>query len=411
MLASGTMLSGCWVTEDGCASLVSALKSNPSHLKELDLCSNDLKNSGVKILSTTLEDPQCRLEILRLSGCLVTEEGCASLASSLKSNSHLRELDLSNNDLKDAGVKLLSAGLEDPECKLETLKLSFCGVTEEGGSHLVSVLKLNSYLRELDLSNNDLGDSGVKLLSAGLRSPICKLETLRLSGCLVSEEGCASLVSALRSNPSHLKELDLSYNHPGDSGVTLLSAGLEDPTWRLEKLNMGHGGEFRLRSGLKKYACYLTLDPNTAFYKLSLSEDNRKVTHEGPKHSPNHYPDHPDRIINFGQLLCREGLSGRFYWEVETSEGDVDIAVAYKGLSRTEYGKGCILGQDGKSWSLRFEGENRLGLYLDHSAGTLSYYRVSNDKLTHVYTFNTTFTEPLYPIFKLYTDFTSVCLV
>ncbi|XP_029601876.1 NACHT, LRR and PYD domains-containing protein 12-like, partial [Salmo trutta] len=223
-------LSGCGVTEEGCASLVSALRSNPSHLRELDLSNNDLKDSGVELLSAGLGNPHCKLETLRLSGCGVTEEGCASLVSALKSNpSHLRELDLSNNDLKDSGVKLLSAGLEDPHCKLETLRLSGCGVTEEGCASLVSALRSNpSHLRELDLSNNDLKDSGVKLLSAGLGNPHCKLETLRLSGCLVTEEGCVSLVSALRSNPSHLRELDLSYNHPGDSGVRLLSAGLED---------------------------------------------------------------------------------------------------------------------------------------------------------------------------------------
>uniref|UniRef100_A0A4W5LBV6 SPRY-associated domain-containing protein n=1 Tax=Hucho hucho TaxID=62062 RepID=A0A4W5LBV6_9TELE len=75
----------------------------------------------------------------------------------------------------------------------------------------------------------------------GLGNPHCKLETLRLSGCLVTEEGCASLVPALRSNPSHLRELDLSYNHPGDSGVRLLSAGLEDPHCRLENLKYVEG--------------------------------------------------------------------------------------------------------------------------------------------------------------------------
>ncbi|XP_045571961.1 NLR family CARD domain-containing protein 3-like isoform X1 [Salmo salar] len=120
------LLSGCGVTEGGCASLVSALRSNPSHLRELDLSNNDLKDSGVKLLSAGLEDPHCRLETLRLSGCLVTEEGCASLVSALRSNpSHLRELDLSNNDLKDSGVELLSAVLEDPHCKLETLRSVF----------------------------------------------------------------------------------------------------------------------------------------------------------------------------------------------------------------------------------------------------------------------------------------------
>ncbi|XP_034150837.1 NLR family CARD domain-containing protein 3-like [Esox lucius] len=160
------LLSGCGITEKGCASLVSALKSNPSHLKELDLSKNDLKDKGVEKLSALLKDPQCRLEILKLSSCLVTEEGCGSLVSALQSNpSHLKQLDLSNNDLKDAGVERLSAILEDPQCRLETL---------------------------------------------------------RLSGCLVTKESCATLDSVLKTIRSHLKELDLSYNHPGDSGVRLL---------------------------------------------------------------------------------------------------------------------------------------------------------------------------------------------
>uniref|UniRef100_A0A674AI92 NACHT domain-containing protein n=1 Tax=Salmo trutta TaxID=8032 RepID=A0A674AI92_SALTR len=237
------LLSGCGVTEESCASLVSALESNPSHLRELDLSNNDLKDSGVKLLSAVLGNPHCRLETLRLTGCKLTDTSCKVLASVLSSNpSHMRELDLSNNDLKDSGVKLLSAGLEDPHCRLETLRLSRCLVTEEGCTSLVSALRSNSsHLRELDLSNNDLKDSGVKLLSVGLEDPHCKLDTLRLSGCLVTEEGCASLVSALRSNPSHLRELDLSYNHPGDSGVRLLSAGLEDPHCRLEKLKYVEG--------------------------------------------------------------------------------------------------------------------------------------------------------------------------
>uniref|UniRef100_A0AAQ4RM63 NACHT domain-containing protein n=1 Tax=Gasterosteus aculeatus aculeatus TaxID=481459 RepID=A0AAQ4RM63_GASAC len=116
--------------------------------------------------------------------------------------------------------------------------LSGCNLSERSCDALSSVLSSqSSSLRELDLSNNHLQDSGVKLLSAGLKSPHCELETLRLSGCLITEEGCASLVSALSFNPSHLRELDLSYNHPGDSGVKLLSAGLEDPHWRLETLS------------------------------------------------------------------------------------------------------------------------------------------------------------------------------
>uniref|UniRef100_A0AAQ4QAA4 NACHT domain-containing protein n=1 Tax=Gasterosteus aculeatus aculeatus TaxID=481459 RepID=A0AAQ4QAA4_GASAC len=149
----------------------------------------------------------------------------------------------SEEDLEVFDLKKYSASEEALLRLLPVVKasnkvlLSDCNLSERSCDALSSVLSSqSSSLRELDLSNNHLQDSGVKLLSAGLKSPHCELETLRLSGCLITEEGCASLASALSFNPSHLRELDLSYNHPGDSGVKLLSAGLEDPHWRLETL-------------------------------------------------------------------------------------------------------------------------------------------------------------------------------
>ncbi|XDV33359.1 hypothetical protein PO909_003785, partial [Leuciscus waleckii] len=112
----------CGVTDEGCAALASALRSNPSHLRQLELSVNKLGDSGVKLFSAGLENPHCKLEILGLRDCGVTDEGCAALASALRSNpSHLRKLDLSKNNLGDSGVKLLKDLEDDPHYKLETL--------------------------------------------------------------------------------------------------------------------------------------------------------------------------------------------------------------------------------------------------------------------------------------------------
>ena len=173
-------------------------------------------------------------------------------------------------------------------------------------------------------------------------------------------------------------------------------------------------------------ACELTLDQNTANVKLSLSDDNTKVTVVEEKQS---YPDHPERFDFFKQVLCREGLTGRCYWEIER-EGDIATGVTYRGIPRLGYGGDSAFGWNSKSWridcrkdgytawynGIRTEiclpppGSNRLGVYLDWSAGTLSFYRVSpgiegsSDTLTHIYTFHATFTQELHPGFRLWSS-------
>ncbi|XP_073671495.1 uncharacterized protein [Paramisgurnus dabryanus] len=234
-------LSDCYITDEGCVALTSALRSNPSHLTHLDLSENNLRDSGVKLISDVLKNPDCKLEILKLSDCNITDEGCVALTSALRSNpSPLRDLDLSvNYKLRDSGVKLISDVLKNPDCKLEILQLKSCDITDEGCVALTSALRSNpSHLTHLDLSRNKLSDSGVKLISDVLKNPDCKLELLELSECNITDEGCVALTSALRSNPSHLTHLNLSDNKLRDSGVKFIFDVLKNPDCKLKILKL-----------------------------------------------------------------------------------------------------------------------------------------------------------------------------
>ncbi|XP_073784229.1 uncharacterized protein si:ch211-278p9.3 isoform X2 [Danio rerio] len=388
-----------------CSTIIYMLQISEEALNdEFDLKKYKTSDEGRRRLIPAVVN--CRKALL--ADCSLTGQCCESLSSSLQSPNSIRELDLINNDLQDTGVKLLSDGLKSSHCQLEILRLASCQLSGQCCESLSSFLQSSNSLRELDLSNNDLQDSGVKLLSDGLKSSHCQLEILRLSGCMVTEEGCCFLTSALRLNPSHLRELYLSYNNPGQSLVELLS----DSNYRLDTLNVDHGGDIRIKTGPQKYICDLTLDVNTAHNKLALSEGNRTVTCVKKKQP---YPVHPKRFDECLQVLSRESLTGRCYWEAEWS-GNISISVVYNGISRKEWSDDSLFGFNEKSWSLIYcngsftvgHGDisieihvphcsNRAGVYLDHSAGTLSFYSVSDTRrLTHLHTFKIKFTETLY---------------
>ncbi|XP_062388937.1 NACHT, LRR and PYD domains-containing protein 12-like [Sardina pilchardus] len=377
--------------DSGVQLLSKGLSSPHCSLIELDLSHNDLGDSGVHLLSKGLSSPNCKLQTLRLAECKLSKKSCGIVAAVLQSPNSLIELDLSHNDLGDSGDQLLSMGLSSPHCNLQTVRLAGCKLSEKSCGIVAAVLQSPNSLIELDLSHNDLGDSGVHLLSKGLSNPHCKLQTLRCADCKLTDKSCEIVTSVLQS-PNSLLQLDLNHNDLGDSGVQLLSKGLF-------------------------ISCEFTLDPNTAHRELLLSEGNRKVTGVREKQL---YLDHPDRFTSYEQVLSREPLTGRCYWECEWSGDIVEVGVAYKNISRSDDTK-----KSAKAWSLvctsdKYSachngnetvlpvppaGSRRVGVYVEREVGTLSFYRVSSDTLTHLHTFTTTSTsEPLHAAFFVGTD-------
>uniref|UniRef100_A0A3Q3GG36 B30.2/SPRY domain-containing protein n=1 Tax=Labrus bergylta TaxID=56723 RepID=A0A3Q3GG36_9LABR len=419
-----------------------SVETNQKHLKFLLTKTghgSQIKKKTVQYIKMKISDNLSLEKSINLFHCL-NELNDSSLAEVIQEC--LRSRPLNTDELSHAHCSALVFMLLSPEKDLDVFDLQKYSVSEQTFLRLLPVVKASnkalydlstvfisqpSTLRELDLSNNNLQDSGMKTLSAGLRSPNCTLETLRLSGCLVKEEGCLSLASALSYNPSHLRMLDLSYNQPSESGVEQLCAGLDDPCWKLDSLKVDYGGLQRLKPDIKKYVCELEVDTNTLSRNLTLSADKRTVTYM-EEDLP--YPDHLNRFKSL-QALCTNTLTGRCYWEVECT-GKVNVSVAY----RRKNNRGVIdleFGDCDQSWSLRrcrhggykvcHNGvgtyishscsSERVAVYLDHPGGTLSFYIVDDGTLVHLRTFKTTFTEPLYAGFafqnRYYSSSVSLC--
>uniref|UniRef100_A0A3B4VCP3 NACHT domain-containing protein n=1 Tax=Seriola dumerili TaxID=41447 RepID=A0A3B4VCP3_SERDU len=199
-------LNGCNLSERSCEALASVLSSQSSSLRALDLSNNKLKDSGINLLSAGLKSPHCSVETLRLSGCNLLERSCEALASVLSSQSSiLTEVDLSDNNLQDPGVDLLCPGLKSQHCTLEILMLMWTVCCE-----------LQSNLRFLFLLTHVI-------------CPLVHYCLFSLSGCNLSDRSCEALSSVLSSPSSSLRDLDLSNNKLQNSGVKLLFAALESP--------------------------------------------------------------------------------------------------------------------------------------------------------------------------------------
>ncbi|XP_017727273.1 PREDICTED: NACHT, LRR and PYD domains-containing protein 12 isoform X3 [Rhinopithecus bieti] len=224
----------CQLESGACQELASVLSTNP-HLVELDLTGNALEDLGLRLLCQGLRHPVCRLRTLWLKICHLTAAACEELASTLSVNHSLRELDLSLNELGDPGVLLLCESLRNPTCKLQTLRLGICRLGSAACEGLSVVLQANHHLRELDLSFNDLGDWGLWLLAEGLQHPTCRLQKLWLDSCGLTAKACKNLYFTLGINQT-LTELYLTNNALGDTGVRLLCKRLNHPGCKLRVL-------------------------------------------------------------------------------------------------------------------------------------------------------------------------------
>ncbi|XP_009297236.2 tripartite motif-containing protein 16 [Danio rerio] len=231
--------------------------------------------------------------------------------------------------------------------------------------------------------------------------------------------GSTDSSSFISSSPLVFDDIAESVSRLRDKLQQFCTEEMKTISSRVSSISRIPAPEPQTREQFLQYSQQFTLDPNTAYNRLVLSEGNTAVEN---KRSVQPYPDHPDRFDGWRQVLCRESVCGRSYWELEWSGEDVEISVSYKSISRKGSGNECVFGFNDQSWSLSCSAHSfifyhnniktdlrkpsvscsRIGVYVDHSAGTLSFYSVSDTTMSLIHTLHTTFTHTLYPGFRVY---------
>ncbi|XP_067224329.1 tripartite motif-containing protein 16-like isoform X2 [Chanodichthys erythropterus] len=291
--------------------------------------------------------------------------------------------------------------------------------TEPAVSGLTCPLKIcTDVLKELGATEKQLKDLEIRLAKSEAQTEEIKKEK-QAQIEEIKKEKQAQIEEIKKEKQAQIEEIKQ------DLEIRLAKSEAQIEEIKKEKQDKDFGP--RTRNDFLKYSLWITLDQNTVNQGLRLSEGNTLITGTNTKQS---YPDHPDRFNQWPQVLCTESVSDRrSYWEIEWS-ASATISVAYKSMRRKGGDADSGFGLNDQSWSLNcypssysfshnyrdtdlpvkpvitrtVNGKNhyRVGVYVDHSAGILSFYSVSGDAMSLIHTFQTTFTKPLYPGFRLY---------